>query len=191
MTINAQQRQRIYRCIEEALPFYHRWKRARRIASTRATKQAASHYSSSGRAMRLGQLPAASLADERAEPPARNVYLQVLEPAIEGYLYGRWGVEQDVIDLWLDGLDDVRILKFCKTLDPNLTLKDVRVWIYGDGEQYGLLNTMCEAFMADADFCPFCMDQKGRGDRSVKPKLYGTTCPHAELWEHQRLQESA
>ncbi len=117
-------------------------------------------------------------------------YLEALETpgAISGYVGGLKSFEKKAVGLYLHGNRVGRIAADKFLVKNGVKHNEIRMWVYGNKEQFGLVNTMFHAFMKQAEFCPFCHDTKRRGAGGYFPRLSGNVCPHRELWEMEKLR---
>lgn len=123
-------------------------------------------------------------------PPLFRAYLDTLEEerAVENYVLGLKLLERKAVSMYLAGkrVEAIRGSRIFE--DKGVSLNDIRVWIFGDREQFGLVNTMFGVFMRKASFCPFCHDQKRRGDGTYRERTHGSVCPHREMWEAEMME---
>ena len=124
-------------------------------------------------------------------PHLLKAYLDTFEErsVISNYVLGLKSLEHKAVTMYLDGKRVRAIRKYEIFTKNNISLNQIRVWIYGDREQLGLVNTMFGVFMRQASFCPFCHDQKRWGDVSYQKRIHGTVCPHRETWEEEMMEE--
>lgn len=124
-------------------------------------------------------------------PHLFRAYLETLEEerAVESYVTGLTRYEHKAVSMYLAGKRVESIRGSEPFRREGISMHDIRKWIYGDREQFGLVNTMFGIVMRRASFCPFCHDQKRFGGGGVREKLHGTVCPHREIWEKERLEE--
>lgn len=124
-------------------------------------------------------------------PHLLRAYLEALEEqsVVANYVLGLKELEHKAVTMYLDG-KRVRAIRKAEVFKKNdISLGQIQVWIYGDREQFGLVNTMFGVFMRQASFCPFCHDQKRWGDGGYQKRLHGSVCPHREMWEEEREAE--
>lgn len=151
---------------------------------------------SSGRRLIYEHIQEALLSYSRykrgeAVPHLLKAYLDTLEEqsVVEYYVLGLRLLEHKTVNMYLGG-KRVEAIKKVEILAKNsVSMNQIRVWIYGDREQFGLVNTVFEVFMRQASFCPFCHDQKRWGDGSYQKRVHGSVCPHREMWEEERMEE--
>ena len=110
------------------------------------------------------------------------------EPAIEGYVTGLGGNERRAVGMYLDGKSARVIARDAEIVRGGAGLQDVRVWVYGSGERFGLLSAMYGVMMRKAEFCPFCHGGRSTG-KGYMVRLHGSVCPHREIWEGERRRE--
>jgi len=124
-------------------------------------------------------------------PHLLKAYLDTLEEqsVISNYVLGLKRLEHKAVTMYLDGKRVQAIRKLEIFTKQSVSINQIRVWIYGDREQFGLVNTMYGVFMRQANFCPFCHDQKRWGDGAYQKRLHGSVCPHREMWEEERMEE--
>lgn len=124
-------------------------------------------------------------------PPLFKAYLDTFEEerAIENYVLGLRLYEHKAVSMYLDG-KRVEAIRRGKVFKRNgVSTNDIRVWIFGNREQFGLVNTMFGVFMRKASFCPFCHDQKRWSGGEYRRRTHGTVCPHREMWEAEMMEE--
>ena len=123
-------------------------------------------------------------------PHLFKAYLDTLEEdsVIQNYQLGLKSFELRAVILYLEGLRPEQIAKHTDFKSKNIALNDIRIWIYGNREVFGLINTMFGVFIKQSRFCPFCHDSKRYGDKSYVPKHSGTVCPHREMWEEEAME---
>jgi len=73
-------------------------------------------------------------------PHVYRAYLGALEEerAIEGYVTGLGGNERRAVGMYLDGKSARVIARDAEIVRGGAGLQDVRVWVYGSGERFGL-----------------------------------------------------
>ena len=123
-------------------------------------------------------------------PHLFRAYLDTLEEdsVVYNYSLGLKSYEQKAVSMYLDGLRPEQIAQGQEFKSKNISLNDIRIWIFGNREVFGLVNTMFGVFMKQANFCPFCHDSKRSGNKSYVPKHSGTVCPHREMWEAEMME---
>lgn len=123
-------------------------------------------------------------------PHVYRAYLGALEEerAIEGYVTGLGGNERRAVGMYLDGKSARTIARDVEIVRGGAGLQDVRVWVYGSGERFGLLSVMYGVMMRKAEFCPFCHGGRSTG-KGYMVRLHGSVCPHREIWEGERRRE--
>ena len=125
-----------------------------------------------------------------AVPHLFKAYLDVLEEdsAIYNYTLGLNSYEHKVVTMYLDEQRPEQIAGSREFKSKNISINDIRIWIFGNREVFGLVNTMFSVFMKQSNFCPFCHDSKRFGNKSYVPKHSGTVCPHREMWEQEMME---
>ena len=124
-------------------------------------------------------------------PPLFRAYMETLEEerVIENYVMGLTLLEHKAVSMYLDGKRVEAIRGSEIFMRKKVSLNDIRVWIFGNREQFGLVNTMFVVFLRKASFCPFCHDQKRWGDGTHHERTHGSVCPHREMWEAEMMEE--
>jgi len=124
-------------------------------------------------------------------PHLFRAYLDTLEEerAVENYVLGLRLFEHKAVSMYLDGkrVEAIRGSEIFRR--KGISTNDIRIWIFGNREQFGLVNSMFGVFMKKARFCPFCHDQKRYGDVTYRERIHGSMCPHREMWEAEMMEE--
>jgi len=123
-------------------------------------------------------------------PHVFKAYLDVFEEesAIYNYTLGLKSYELRAVLHYLDGKRPEQIAASSDFASKGIQINDIRIWVFGNREVFGLVNTMFGVFMKQANFCPFCHDSKRFGDKTYVPKHSGTVCPHREMWEEEMME---
>lgn len=125
----------------------------------------------------------------REVDPTTGAYLETLGPAVERYVDGLIPPEKDCVEFYLAGIKPHVVLQMRKVKRQGVTREDLRKWLIGDSEDWGLLQTMFKIFARNANFCPFCHGGPRYNGSSPHPKLSGTVCPHEGIWAEQEMKE--
>mgnify|MGYP006908245236 CR=1 FL=1 len=124
-------------------------------------------------------------------PHLFKAYLDTFEEqaVVCNYVLGLKSLEQKAVKMYLDG-KRVEAIARAKCFVENATpVNDIRIWVFGNRENFGLVNTMYNVFMKQSRFCPFCHDQKRWGDGYYQKRVHGSVCPHREIWEAELMEE--
>lgn len=125
----------------------------------------------------------------REVDPTTGAYLETLGPAVEKYVDGLVDPEKTAVEYYLAGIKPHAVLRMRKVKREGVTREDLRKWIVGDRDDWGLLLTMFKIFTRNANFCPFCHGGPRYSGNSPHPKLTGSVCPHPEMWLEQEMKE--
>lgn len=153
----------IYQAIQNALPFYYRFKRKNNVPD--------SHKAI------LSMLEDKSEISSWLEQLIDIEYMAIslvldgwqINSMIKLEPFKRQGVSRQDIHNWLHGKYDP---------DP-------------DKHERGIIPHLVDRFLRSADYCEFCHNKRRRGDNSPHPKLSGTVCRHREMWLVEEQQEYA
>ena len=119
-----------------------------------------------------------------------GAYLEILEPAIQKYVDGLIPPERECIEYYLAGIKPHAVLGMSKVKRHKVTRADLHKWLIGNGEEWGLVNTMFKIFVRNAAYCPFCHGGPRYNGSGIHPKLSGNVCDHKERWEVEELMDA-
>lgn len=125
----------------------------------------------------------------RAVPATEGAYLEMLGPAVERYVDGLVDPEKTAVEYYLAGIKPHAVLAMSKIQRAKVTRADLRKWLFGDADDWGLIITMFRIFTSRMEFCPFCHGAKWSSGGSPHPRVNGNPCPHQEMWLEQEMKE--
>ena len=125
--------------------------------------------------------------DKRRKVPAKlKPYLEILDTYILNYSMGLPSPDNDVVDLFLEGIPLERMPRLRMFKQKGIGMPELHRIIHGDSVGFGLVSYLYPIFLEKAEFCPFCHDKRSQGDKTFSVRLSGTVCPHKEIWDAER-----